>query len=291
MITETIVRSFKDLIAKTDPIQLIGKTVIIVLTVIFIFVTFNIIRYFTGKILKGKISEPRRYMVKKGIKYTGFALAILYIFKSIGIDTTAILGAAGVAGIVIGFAAQTSVSSLISGFFLLSEKPFTVGDTIRVDSTTGVVLSVDLLSVKLRTFDNLYIRIPNETIIKSSLTNISRFPIRRLDLSFYTAYKEDLEKVRDILLELAAENQYCLENPPPFFGIDRFDNSGIILLFNIWFETSNFWNLKNSIIIDIKKRFEAEGIEIPCQKIDITIAGSSDKKTKGAVNEQPSGVA
>ncbi|MCL1928497.1 MAG: mechanosensitive ion channel family protein [Treponema sp.] len=280
MITETIAGSFKDFIAKTDPMQLIEKAVIMILTVIFIFVTFNIIRFFIGKILKGKIGEPRRYMVKKGIKYTGFTLAILYIFKSIGIDTTAILGAAGVAGIVIGFAAQTSVSSLISGFFLLSEKPFAVGDTIRVDSITGVVLAVDLLSVKLRTFDNLYVRIPNETIIKSSVTNITRYSIRRLDLSFCIAYKEDPEKVRDILLELASENQHCLENPPPFFGIDKLDNSGIVILFNVWFEKSNFWNLKNSIIIDIKKRFEAERIEIPYQKIDISIAELSDIKNK-----------
>jgi small-conductance mechanosensitive channel len=148
-----------------------------------------------------------------------------------------------------------------------------------VNDITGVILSVDLLSVKLRTFDNLYVRIPNETIIKSSLTTITRFPIRRLDLNLSVAYKEDLEKVRDILLKLAAENQYCLENPAPFFGIDKFDSSGINILFNVWFEASNFWNLKNSITMEIKKRFEAEGIEIPYQKINITIEDT------GAANE------
>jgi small-conductance mechanosensitive channel len=163
------------------------------------------------------------------------------------------------------------VSSLISGFFLLSEKPFAVGDTIKVEDITGVVLSVDLLSVKLRTFDNLFVRIPNETIGKSNLTTITRFPIRRLDLSFAVAYKEDLERVRDTLLLLASENTFCLDNPPPFFGIDSFGDSGIKILFNLWFEKSNFWNLKNSIIIQIKKRFEEAGIEIPYQKIDINL--------------------
>ena len=271
MIMETIIKSFKEYIAETDPVKLIQKAAVMIISIIFILAVFNLIRFFTGKILKGKISEPRRLMISKGIKYAGFVLAILFVFKSLGIDTTAILGAAGIAGIVIGFAAQTSVSSLISGFFLLSEKPFAVGDTIRVDNTTGVVLSVDILSVKLRTFDNLYVRIPNEAIIKSNLTNITRFPIRRLDLSFFIAYKENLEKVRDILFELAGENQYCLENPAPFFGIDKLENGGISILFNIWFESSNSWNLKNSIIIDIKKRFETEGIEIPCQKIEVSI--------------------
>jgi len=273
--SETIVKAFKDLIAVANPVQIAGKIIVIIFSVVFILAVFNVLKYSLGKLLKGKISEPRRYMVKKGIQYTGFALSILFVFKNLGIDTTAILGAAGIAGIVIGFAAQTTVSSFISGFFLLSEKPFAVGDTIRIDSITGVVLSVDLLSVKLRTFDNLFVRIPNETIIKASLVNITRFPIRRLDLSFAVGYKDDLEKVRKTLEQLAAENRYCLENPAPFFGIDKFDSSGIGILFNLWFEASNFWNLKNSILIDIKKRFEAEGIEIPYQKIDITVIDSA----------------
>ena len=269
--SETISRSLKNFIAETDPIKIIQKTLVIILSVIFITAVFALLRFFTGKILKGKIGEPRRNMIMKGIKYSGFIISILFVFKSLGIDTSAILGAAGIAGIAIGFAAQTSISSLISGFFLLSEKPFAVGDTVKIDTTTGVVLSVDILSVKLRTFDNLFVRIPNETIIKSNLTNITRFPIRRLDLNFFLAYREDLEKVRDILFGLAGENRYCLENPPPFFGIDGLENSGVSVLFNVWFESSNFWNIKNSILMEIKKRFEAEGIEIPHQKIDITV--------------------
>ena len=279
MNTETIEKGIKEFITESDPVNLLKKTTIMILTVIFILAIFNLFRHSLGKFLKGRISEPRRYMVKKGIKFTGFVLSILFVFKSLGIDTTAILGAAGIAGIVIGFAAQTTVSSLISGFFLLSEKPFAVGDMIKIDNTAGFVLSVDFLSVKLKTVDNLYVRIPNETITKSTLINITRFPIRRLDLNFLVAHKENLEKVKEILFLAAKENQYCLESPEPFFGIDRIEQSGVSVLFNTWFEKSNFWNLKNSIIIDIKKRFEAEGIEIPHQKIDVAIADSPNNVT------------
>jgi small-conductance mechanosensitive channel len=254
-----------------DPVELFAKTISIVLTVIFIIIVFSLIRVFLEKLLKGKISDQRSFMVKKGVRYTGFVLALLFVLKSLGVDTSAILGAAGIAGIAIGFAAQTSVSSLISGFFLLSEKAFSVGDTIKSGDISGVVLSVDLLSVKIRTPDNLFVRIPNETIIKSNLTPITRFPIRRLDLSFDAAYKEDLEKVRDLLFRIAKENPWCLDDPAPFFGIDKFGASGIAILFNIWFEKSNSWNLKNSILIEIKKCFEKEHIEIPYQKIDINI--------------------
>jgi small-conductance mechanosensitive channel len=269
MNTDAVTGGLKAFFSDIDLVGLVQKFTVMIFSVLFILAAFNLLRFFLGKLLKGKISEPRRYMVKKGIEYTGFVLAILFVFKSLGIDTTAILGAAGIAGIIIGFAAQTSVSSLISGFFLLSEKPFTVGDIIKMDSIIGVVLSVDLLSVKLRTFDNLFVRIPNETIIKNNLVNITRFPIRRLDLTFSVGHREDLERVQKILLQLAAENQYCLENPEPFFGLDTMHDSGTAVLFHLWFEKSNFWNLKNSIILDIHKRFQAEGIEIPGKKIHI----------------------
>ncbi|MDR0600455.1 MAG: mechanosensitive ion channel family protein [Treponema sp.] len=273
MNTEIILNGLKQFLDEARPAELAIKLAAMILTVAFILTVFRLCRTLLGKFLKGKISDQRNYMVKKGVRYAGYVLAILFVFNRLGIDTTAILGAAGIAGIVIGFAAQTSVSSLISGFFLLSEKPFAVGDAINVNNITGTVLSVDLLSVKLKTFDNLFVRIPNETIIKSNLTTITRFPIRRLDLSFSVAYKDDLEKTRAVLLELAAENPYCLENPAPFFGVDSFGDSGVNILFNLWFEKSKFWELKNSIIMDIKKRFEREGIEIPYQKIDITLAG------------------
>ena len=150
-----------------------------------------------------------------------------------------------------------------------------MGDVIKIDNILGVVLSVDSLSVKLRTFDNLFMRIPNETIIKSNLTTITRFPIRRLDVTFSVSYRENLEKLRDTLFRIAAENQYCLENPEPLFIIDRFSDSGFVILFALWFESSNFLNLKTSISIDIKKRFDAEGIELPHRKIDITVDTAS----------------
>jgi small-conductance mechanosensitive channel len=267
--------AFAKLFRETDPVNLLLRIIQTGAVVFIIIIIFNLIQLAAGRFFKGRLSDQRTFVVRKGIKYTGMIMALLFLFKAMGVDTAALLGAAGVAGIVFGFAAQTSMSSFISGLFLLSEKPFQVGDAIKVEDTSGVVLSVDLLSVKLRTFDNLFVRIPNETIIRTKVTTVTRFPIRRLDLSLSVAYKEDLERVRSVLMELAAENPHCLADPPPFFGIDKFDSSGIALLFCLWFEKSNFWNLKNSIIIAIKKRFEAEDIEIPYQKIDISISGAA----------------
>ena len=147
-----------------------------------------------------KKSTPQRQMIaRKAITYTGFVLVLMAVLGELGVKLTALLGAAGIVGIAVGFASQTSVSNIISGLFLISEKPFSVGDVIRIGGTTGIIQSIDLLSIKIRTFDNLFVRIPNEKILSSEVTNITRFPIRRMDITLQVAYGQDLERVHELL--------------------------------------------------------------------------------------------
>jgi small-conductance mechanosensitive channel len=185
------------------------------------------------------------------------------VLAELGVKLTAILGAAGIVGIAVGFASQTSVSNIISGLFLISEKPFAVGDAIRIGTTTGIIQSIDLLSIKLRTFDNLFVRIPNEKILTSEVTNITRFPIRRMDIMVQVSYHEDLDRVRAVLADVARGNRYCLDEPAPVILCTEFKDSGVEFLFGLWFSKADFMDLKNSIMQDIMKRFAAEGIEIP----------------------------
>jgi small-conductance mechanosensitive channel len=265
------VESVMGRIDSAGPFGLLAQIVSALVVMFAIIIIFNIIQLVTGKILKNRLSPQRTFIVKKTIQYTGFVMAALFVFRSMGFDTPAVLGAAGVIGIGVGFAAQTSLSNFISGFFLLSEKPFQVGDVINVDGIIGVVLSVDLLSVKLRTFDNLFIRVPNETLIKSNVTTLTRFPIRRLDLSFNVSYQADLERVREVLLDIAAKNPYVLDNPLPIFRVDAFDRAGPQVVFNVWFDRNNLLDTRTSMYMTIQKRFGEEGIELPYQKVDLNI--------------------
>ncbi|MCA1950665.1 MAG: mechanosensitive ion channel family protein [Treponema sp.] len=245
--------------------KVLGTTIAIVLVLL----VFSIVRRVVGKMISTAVPEPRVFVIKKVIRYTGYVVAVMTLFNALGVDLSALLGAAGIAGIAVGFAAQTSVSNVISGLFLISEKPFQLGDVIQVGDVSGVVQSIDFLSIKIQTFDNRYIRIPNETLIKTNLTNITRFPIRRLDVWVTVGYKSDLERVRSILLDVAAKNPYVLDNPEPLILFDKFDASGINILVGLWFEKSEFLNLKNSIMTDIHRRFAQEGIEIPYPKLDV----------------------
>lgn len=223
--------------------------------------------YLAGKWLRQWVAK--RYSAQQGMVagklffYVGIAIVLVTVLMELGFSLAPLLGAAGILGIALGFASQTSVSNVISGFFLMAERPFVVDDVIQVGETVGRVLSIDMMSVKLRTFDNKFVRIPNESIVKSQVTTVTRFPIRRLDVNVGVAYKEDVGRVREVLLEVADRNPRALMEPPPLVIFNGYGESSINLLFAVWSTRENWLTLKNTIQEEIKIRFDEEGIEIP----------------------------
>jgi small-conductance mechanosensitive channel len=216
-----------------------------------------------GRLLRSSSSPHATAILRKLLFYLGSVAILATIFIELGFDLTGVLATAGIATVAVGFAAQTSLSNIISGLFLIGEKPFQIGDLIRANDILGVVHSIDLLSIKLRTLDNLYIRIPNESMIKNPLTNVTHFPIRRMDIDIGVAYKEDAGRVMEILKELAKTNPYALDQPEPLILFNNFGESALEFRFGLWFEKSNYLALRNSILKEIKTRFDEEGIEIP----------------------------
>ncbi|HEY5622989.1 MAG TPA: mechanosensitive ion channel family protein [Gammaproteobacteria bacterium] len=201
--------------------------------------------------------------VRRFLSYGLGAIVLLAALRELGFSPGLLLGAAGIVSVAIGFAAQTSASNLVSGLFLVAEKSFEIGEVIKVGGTTGEVLSIDLLSVKLRTFDNLYVRVPNETLVKSEITNISRFPIRRFDLLLGVAYKEDLGRVHELLIEVADSFDLCLDEPRPIMIFQGFGESSLDLQFSVWAARVNYLAVRNQLPARVKAAFDAAGIEIP----------------------------
>ncbi|MGB2109617.1 MAG: mechanosensitive ion channel family protein [Marinobacter vinifirmus] len=216
-----------------------------------------------GRLVETRTTRHHQVMIRRVFFYLVFLLFAIAALREAGFSLEVVLGAAGILTVAIGFASQTSASNIISGLFLVMEKPFEIGDTIEVDATIGEVVAIDLLSVKLRTADNLYVRIPNETLIKTRVINRSRFPIRRIDLVLGIAYAEDVEKVRDLLLELAQQNTVCLEEPKPFVLVTGFGASSVDLQFSFWVPREEFLDGRGSMMIAVKKALDEHGIEIP----------------------------
>jgi small-conductance mechanosensitive channel len=201
-------------------------------------------------------------LIQRATYYLIFVLFVFSALLELGFNLNVLLGAASVLTVAIGFASQTSASNFISGIFLMAERSFVIGDVIKVGNTVGEVLSIDLLSVKVRTFDNLFVRLPNEALIKSEVTTLTKFPIRRLDMKIGVAYKENIQRVKDILEIVAFDNSLCLEEPKPIYIFQGFEDSSLSLQFSVWAKKENFLELKNSMYEQIKNAFDEENIEI-----------------------------
>ena len=209
------------------------------------------------------LQGAQAFLLRRVSSWAVLAVAIAWALRELGFEITTLLGAAGILTLAIAFAAQTSVSNLISGLFLMGERPFLVGDFVTVGDITGEVVSIDLISLRIRTFENLMVRIPNETMLKSNVTNLSHYPLRRLDLKIGVAYKEDLDRVKAVLDRVADENPSCLEEPAPIFIFLGFGDSSIDMQYSVWTKRENFLVTRNAMYLGIKAAFDAEGIEIP----------------------------
>lgn len=236
----------------------------------------SILSLLVGRLVRNLPSQHMALLLKKLVFYVGVTIILVSILLELGFNLSGLLATAGVATVAFGFAAQTSLSNLISGLFLIGEKPFQIGDLVRVDSFLGFVESIDLLSIKIRTLDNLFVRIPNESMIKNPVTTVTRYPIRRMDLDIGVAYKEDVGKVMEILKELAAENPFVLDDPEALILFNNFGSSALEFKFGLWFEKTNFLKLRNSIMKEIKERFDKEGIEIPFPHLTVYSGSATD---------------
>jgi small-conductance mechanosensitive channel len=251
--------------------ELITSAKQIAITLVLGYLIIQILVIVARRLMFKETSKQSKMLITKGIIYSGVIIIIFTIINILELRNVfnTMLGAAGVIGIILGIASQTSIGNIVSGLFLVSEKPFEIGDLIRVGDKLGNVHSIDLLSIKLTTLDNLLIRIPNQTIISTEVINITKFPIRRMDIIVGVAYKEDLKRVTSILKSIAAENPLCLDEPEPLVIVDNFNTSSIDFKFGVWFEKSNFVKVRNSIFQQITEKFSAEGIEIPFPHVSL----------------------
>jgi small-conductance mechanosensitive channel len=206
-----------------------------------------------------KLGADKARAFSKGVKFLVILPFVLALIHSTGVDITALLGAAGLAGVAIGFASQTGLSNLISGLFLVVERPFKIGDLIEVDGSRGYVHSIEMLSTYIRAYDNRVIRFPNEMLAKSKLINLTRYPIRRIDLDIRVACRENPERV----------NPACFNDPEPVIALRGLDETSLDFLVGVWADNQEFFATRTSLLRDIKVRFDQEGIALPYGRVAV----------------------
>ena len=265
--TTSLINWVKSFITWENLFKLLGTVFIIFV----MWIVFRLIAKAIRRVPETKLPAQRTAVIIRFLKYIFYIIVVLYVLGLFGINLKAIWGAAGIAGVAIGFAAQTSVSNLISGLFVLTEGSIHVGDTIIVGDVTGVVDEVKLLSIRVHTFDNQMVRIPNSTIINSNLTNNSYHNKRRLTLNVGVDYSTDMKLALETLKKAPELCPTVLKDPAPAVWFDGFADSSINLVVAVWFKPEDFLQTKNDLYIAIKKVLDEANISIPFNQLDVMI--------------------
>lgn len=256
-----------------DTVNLLGIELslftILVTTLIIVvgFAVAHAIRILIIKYIGTRLPPDARKSLGRTVYYGLVAISLLSAIGYSGVDLSGLFLAGGIAGIVIGFATQSLFSNLISGIFLHIDKPMKVGDPVlitgKLPDIAGIVVEVTTLSSRFRMFDGTYVRLPNSDVFLSEIRNFSGAAARRVEITVGVAYKEDANKVINMIRKNLSETPMVLVEPAPDIYVNDLGDSSVNINVWCWVPFSEWFETKKQLIVQIKALLDANGIEIP----------------------------
>lgn len=212
--------------------------------------------------LKTKLNKDRLEIFLKIVYYLLILITVVWVMSSMGIKLSGLLVAGGFLGIIIGFASQSIVGNLVSGIFLTIEHPMKIGNAVNIDGTIGIVEDINIISTHIRTFDGLDIRIPNEKVFTTSITNYVSNIARRFEYSLGIRHEDDAQKAISIIREFLNKEPFVLVNPAPLVFVAKLDDSSVNISVKIWSPVSQWYSLYMRLLWEIKDILEQNDIII-----------------------------
>ncbi|MBT8242429.1 MAG: mechanosensitive ion channel family protein [Nitrosopumilus sp.] len=209
------------------------------------------------------------HTAKTANKLIYYGIIIIFLFAataSQGFDIGGLVVGAGFLGIVIGFAAQSVVSNMISGIFMLIEKPVKQGDTVEVidSNVTGKLIDISTFSSKIQQFDGTVVRIPNEKMFTSNLRTFILSEVRRSEVTVGIGYNENIDKAIDVIKKAIQNNVvYVLMEPAPQFSISELADNSVNILIRVWYPRDDLLEVLPTLLKVIKNALDEAEIEIP----------------------------
>lgn len=235
--------------------------------------------------LRGKVPDQYLDILSKVAYYLIAAGGAMWALSALGVSLSGLMVAGGVAGLVVGFASQQIVGNVVSGVFLMIERPIKIGDQVNIEATSGFVESIRIISTTIRTYDGLLVRMPNEKVFTSNITNYVALGCRRIDYVVSIRYEDDAELAARIIKRVLDEHPFVLVEPEPQVFVDELGDSGVSLVVRFWSPVATWYATRTALLWSIKQALEAEGIEIPFPQRVVRLAhqgepADAEKKTK-----------
>ncbi len=200
-----------------------------------------------------------------------YFVLVMLIASSFGVDTTSVVALVGSAGLAAGLALQGSLANFAGGVLLLMVRPFKVGDYIIQGDLEGTVSEIQMIYTYLLTPDNRKVVIPNGKLADNSLINVTAQEKRRLDIDVGISYTADLKKAKETGMKLLEREERVLKEEERLAVVSELADSAVILKLRFWVKPEDYWSVKWDMTEAVKLAFDAEGIEIPFNQVDVHI--------------------
>ncbi|WP_407330349.1 mechanosensitive ion channel domain-containing protein [Enterovibrio sp. 27052020O] len=204
-------------------------------------------------------------MSGKGVWFIGILIAL----SQIGLNLTPILTGFGIAGVIIGFALQDTLSNFAAGMMLLIYRPFDVGDFVAAGGVEGKVSHMSLVNTTIKTFDNQIIIVPNSKIWGDVIKNVTHERVRRVDMVFGVSYTDNIPHVEKVLHDIVTQHPSVLRAPEPVIKLHVLNSSSVDFIVRPWVKTDDYWDVYWDVTREVKMRFDKEGISIPFPQQDV----------------------
>ncbi|MFV8434006.1 mechanosensitive ion channel domain-containing protein [Vibrio owensii] len=225
-----------------------------------------------GKVLQKKQMDKAVIEFIHGIvRYSLFVVVLIAALGRIGVQTASVVAVIGAAGLAVGLALQGSLSNFAAGVLIVAFRPFKSGDYVEVGGVAGCVDAIQIFQTVLVTIDNKIVIVPNSSVIGSPITNYSKLPTRRVDLTISVSYKADLKHVKQVIREALEKDTRILDNPGIDVGVLELDDSGVKFVVRPWCKTEDYWNVYFDSTQAVKEALDTAGIEIPYPQMDVHI--------------------
>jgi small conductance mechanosensitive channel len=196
-------------------------------------------------------------------------LGLLVALSQLGIQLGPVLAGLGIAGFIVGFALQDTLSNFAAGLMILIYRPYDVGDAVEAGGVMGTVKAMNLVSTTITTWDNQKLVVPNGKIWGDVIRNITAEPNRRVDMTFGIAYADDIDHAERVLWDIVKSNALVLQDPEPVIRLHTLGESSVDFIVRPWARTSDYWTVYWDITRAVKKRFDQENISIPFPQRDV----------------------
>ena len=230
------------------------------------------LRKMTRRVMEKRNVDPTLTKFITNLTYVALlTFVILAALGMLGIQTTSFIAVLGAAGLAIGLALQGSLSNFAAGVLMIIFRPFKVGDLIEGGGVTGVVEEIQIFTTQLATPDNKTIIVPNAQMTAGNIINYSTKGTRRADMVFGIGYEDDIDKARDIILDVLSRDERVLKDPAIKVAVSELADSSVNFVVRPWVNADDYWNVIFDANETIKKRFDDEGISIPYPQRDVHV--------------------